>query len=59
MSCQLCQDAIDKDLAFSLGTYQWLVNNNDPDNLNFEIHYAGGDKDKGLPRYNILYIHFC
>ena len=48
---QLCQDAMGKELAFSLGTFQgfgWEVINDDPQRLEFLVHYAGGDKDRGV-----------
>lgn len=31
--------------------FSWQVTNNDPDSLQFELHYGGGEKDKGVARY--------
>ena len=51
---QMCQDATDSDFEYILGKYtdfSWEVTNTDSDNLQFEIHYGGGDEVGGVARY--------
>ena len=49
----MCQDALDDDFEYTLGRYtsfSWEVTNDDPDNLQFQLHYGGGDEVKGSAR---------
>ena len=34
--------------------FSWQVTSDDPDSLQFELHYGGGEKDKGVARYYII-----
>ncbi len=47
--------------------FQWTITNADPNNLQFQITYGGGDEAKGIVRYidSVLYLlepsskHLC
>jgi hypothetical protein len=45
----MCQDALDNDFEYILGKYtsfSWEVTNEDPGNLEFQLHYGGGDGER-------------
>ena len=51
---QACQQTEDQTMSYSLGRFidiSWTVTNaDDPDKLQFDVSYGGGDVAGGMPR---------